>query len=421
MRDVTRGTSLRLPALVLLAAPFVACSSDGGPKYPAFGFDFPQLQDGGGVKLTRPNVVILMQANDRYRPEIAAATSYVASHDYWHTVTAEYGIDGLGDVTIVAPPAAFAAAFKAKDLESYVATYVRTTRFAGAPAPGAGTSGTATLHADTLYVVALPNTTTITDMSCGTGGFHRSVLATATDEVPYAVTRADCSNQPPDGFTPSEILLHEMIESATDPFPDVQPGIFGSDHAHVAWDFFEIEEVADMCVGAKAQIDGDPPVLVNVSNSTPLVFPGIWSNRRAALGQNPCVPMSAKQPPALAVASADLPKQITVNDTVVAPGALLALGATATIPVRVATDRASGPVTLLAVDVASTFHGKPVELAVSLDRTSAQNGDVVHLTLTRQAMPMVYSNAPVSAFAIIAESQDALTFPTFGVVGLPPP
>jgi hypothetical protein len=416
----------------LLAVPVVAChSADQTSEGPAFPFDLPQVADNGGPKLTSVNIVVFIAPTDPNKPEVSAALDYLRTSSYWNDTTSEYGIGPIADIRIEDPPTAFRSTITEHDIADLIGTYARDTRFGGASndagAPmdagagdgGAGDGGAASqppgdLHTDTLYAVVLPATTRVLALSCGVGGEHGSVRATATDVVPYAFTRAECMMST---LSASQALVHEIVEAATDPFSDKPAVIYATDHA--AWGAAHVDELADLCVGIRAQLDENPPTLVQGTSTTALVFPTVWSNRLAALGRDPCVPDSRNAPRAFAMALPVLTDTVQLFPNEAAPGVVVGLNDTVTIQVRVSCDRPVDYIDVFAADLASSF-GERQEILGTFDRTSAKNGDVLQLSITRSNLPASQPGILGSVMALVARTPDGTSVENFFAVGVPP-
>jgi hypothetical protein len=440
-----------LALVVTLAAPIVSCHSDATPSgprwpgYPAFPFDLPLVTDQGGPKLTSPNLVVFVDPNDPQKPEIVAALAYLRTSDYWKTTTAEYGIGPIGDVQVLDPPSPFPARIKLQRVYDLVTSFVLDAGFidpssdAGAPpvdsgaleggVSGGSSDGGATMvplptfHTETLYVVIVPPTTSVTDVDCNFGGEHYDVLPTATDAIPIAWTRADCP-QKPDALpiSPSRILVHEIAEAATDPFPVEAPGLYGIDPQHAVWNWSGLtSELADLCGAFPAQIDMNPPVLGAGTSTTPLVFPSIWSNQRAMTGLDPCLPVSANDPRLFIETIPVVNDQVTIYDGVVTRGVNVALNQTVTIPVRITADRPPTSPIMVSVLAAGASTNMP-ELMASIDPPTASNGDVVNLTLTRVSAPSFLPGLLATVVLLNATTDtDSIGFYSYLAVGVPPP
>jgi hypothetical protein len=447
-----------LGVVVTLAAPFVACHSDDAKPYPqAFPFDLPQVIDQGGPKLTSPNIVLYIDPNDPQKPEVLAALDYLRTSDYWSTTTSEYGIGPIGDVKVLDPPSPYPAKIDQNGIYNLVVQFGLAGGFGNEPLnigppldggaidSGAKDSGAiegganeeggidggstdsgapmvppATFHTDAIYVLVLPPTTTVTDLACATGGEHDSVRPTTTDAVPFAFTRSECMPQPGQPtFTPSQILVHEIVEAATDPFPSEAVGYVGVDAAHTAWNVYgSTNELADMCVGTPADFDLKAPVLIVGLNTTPLLFPSVWSNRLAMQGKDPCVPDSHAYPRALTQGLPVVTDQVTVFDGVVTTGVNVDVNQTVTIPVRITADHPTKEIALSAGDIAFSFNGMP-EVMATFDRDTAANGDIVNLTIQRGYVPHVEQGLYASVL-VIATSDEGGSVYTYLAVGMPP-
>jgi hypothetical protein len=432
-----------LPILVMpLAAPLVSCHSyetpsqqatqqtPPPPAYPAFPFDLPHVYDEGGLKMTRPNLVVFIDPSDDQAPDVTTALASLKTSGYWSAATSEYGVGPIETITY--STLAIPDKVTVEDLRALVAKTVAETRFpasagavatddSGAPDGGADGGGDVDAgrlvpHTDVLYTVVLPHSTTLTDLSCGAVlAYHDSTLVDAVDEVPYAVIRGDCYAS--DETVPS--LVHEIVEAATDPFPYEYPAFSGTGGRYVAWGFANALELADLCQGIPAT---SPDVPLG------LTFPTVWSNRHAALGQNPCVPVDPSTRPVFAAAWAILPD--VAPDTIAsgAPYVRLAVGDSTTVDVRVASD---GPadLTVYPFEVASARGDADPELSLSFDDGSAHDGDVRRLTIQRLRAPSMGPNGPhlqsrptrelVSVFEIYAMQATGPGFATYGLVGMP--
>jgi hypothetical protein len=276
-------------------------------------------------------------------------------------------------------------------------------------------AGPPVLHADTLYTLLLPPETTLKDVSCDIGAYHDAMVLNGVDAFPYAIVRQDCDY---DWRSMVNNAVHELVEAATDPFPHVYPGpgVLGIGLRFVAWDYANQNEIADLCIGIPST-SPDVPSLNN--GNTKLTFPTVWSNRLAAMGQNPCVPMDPEAPHVFASAWAILPEVAPDSIATGAPWVRLAVGDSTTVDVHVASD---GPadLTLLAYDFASQDGSSPAQLDVSLDSTSAHNGDVRKLTIKRLSVQRtMYDPDGVSVFGIATSQANGDGFVTYGIVGVP--
>ncbi len=83
-------------------------------------------------------------------------------------------------------------------------------------------------------------------------------------------------------------MSHELVETATDPFPDSDPAYTQEDDADIVWTLVTDGEVADMC-----EFNDDANLIP--PGSTYMVQRS-WSNAAAARFENPCVPALTTTP-----------------------------------------------------------------------------------------------------------------------------
>ena len=96
---------------------------------------------------------------------------------------------------------------------------------------------------------------------------------------------------------------------------------------------------------------------------------------------------------------------------VVTRGIALGQSSSATVDVRLVSEAATATSWFVrALDVASTKFKKPAALDLALDRTRGQNGDVLHLTVTRLLAPE--PNATVHGVAFKLEASPSSDFAT---------
>jgi hypothetical protein len=241
----------------------------------------------------------------------------------------------------------------------------------------------------TIYLFVLPPGAIQKDSegACCTNydGYHYEAnVGTGAGQVtvPYALSCA-CSGF--DGPKVTDLqertvdMSHELVEAATDPFPDTDPAYTQEDVANIVWTLVTDGEVADMC-----EFNDDANVIP--PGSTYMVQ-RTWSNAAAARFQNPCVPVVTTTP-----YLNSFPRLSTVmyNDGVDAPfatrGVLIPLGQSKTIDVAL---KSAGAVaqtwTVDTFDYNATIVGGAPETAFRPAKTSGGNGDVVPLTISPTA------------------------------------
>jgi hypothetical protein len=353
-----------------------ACGGSGSSDPPAaIQTTLPQVVNIGGPVLTTPKVLPILYSSDPARSDVLAFLQELTTTDYWNQTTSEYGVGPLTvlpAITLTTPPP---ATITDAMLESMLANNTS----GNAPAWGAA-------DPSTIYLFVLPPGAIQQDAegACCTNydGYHYEAsvgTGAAQVRVPYALSCA-CS-----GFDGAQItdiqertvdMSHELVEGATDPFPDTAPAYTQEDIADIVWTLVTDGEVGDMC-----EFNDDANVIL--PGATYMVQ-RTWSNAAAARFQNPCVPVVTTTPylnsfPQLAT--------VMYNDGVDAPfatqGVHIPLGQTKTIDVAL---KAAGAVahtwTVDTYDYNVAIVGGAAETAIRPARTSGGNGDVFQLTLS---------------------------------------
>lgn len=230
----------------------------------------------------------------------------------------------------------------------------------------------------TLYAIHFPPGTSIkfgNSNSCSSfGAYHYSAALTPkgggqTVETAYAIMPR-CGGEPYLATATS----HELIEAATDAHP-------GKDRGWVMQDpSFPLlgEENGDLC---------DHPwgaVFETTLESTFTVQRG-WSNAKAIAGHDPCAPANQGE---VWFAAGPANQEI-----------VLGVGQQTTIDVFGAADGAMADWALSTADTGPYFGGNTA-LAVSLDKATANNGTVAHVTLKLNALP----TRGFAPFSIVSKS-----------------
>src|SRR5262249_30189056 len=107
-----------------------------------------------------------------------------------------------------------------------------------------------------------------------------------------------------------------------------------------------------------------------------------WSNASAAAGHDPCVPALATP---YVNASTHLPSiTVTVQGQQFQTRAVtVPIGSPQTVDVDMYSDAPTTDWQVSAYDVASTYRGGSPELSFQFDKNTGNNGDKLHLTITR--------------------------------------
>ncbi len=363
--------------------------------YPAFAEGLPQVRTVGGVTLAKPRIVPIVYAGDdtAFRGQILDFLSKLPATDYWKTTATEYGVTGatVADPVMVSDPAP--VTIDDSVIQTWIAGYLNAAAASqdDAGAPDAGTSPWPVADGNSIYIVFYPAGTTVTfasqqgglpSVSCTDFGAYHGEDVLASGSTPYAVIPR-CNGylgQTGINFV-TGAASHELFEAATDPYTNSFPAYDDTDFNGSGWDVNAGgPEIGDLC-----KLESDAFV-------TPAGFgysvQRMWSDEHAAAGHEPCVPNVPDAGPYFtAVPALD---GVEVYPSYYVSGVLVAPGTSRTIEVRLASDApTSGPWTVSAAEKGGPQ--APVDpdnlLSFGWDKTTGQNGDVLHLTITRKATP----------------------------------
>ena len=364
------------------AAPDVGLTGADSAADAASGFvpaphpALPTVANLGGPVLATPKVVPIGYANDPLKADVQAFLGQLAPSAYWTAIAAEYGVGA----PVVAPWLDLAGAAPAKVSETSMIQQLA----AAIAAPG---SGLGPADPGTVYLFIIPDGTNLrrpgapTDSGCciDFDGYHSETdLGSVT--VPYAVVCECPAEVSPQRNLASQVMssiAHELIEAATDPFPDADAAAFITNPAaDAAWTCVTGGEVADMC-------ENNEDVLIQPSGIDYLV-PRSWSNAAALAGNDPCVPEPTDGPYFNSMPI--LGDTVAVTDdygaTWQAKGVQIAVGQARSIDVALySTAATAGPWQVKAIDV-SSFNGGTKRLSFAWDKATGSNGDTLHLTIT---------------------------------------
>jgi hypothetical protein len=209
--------------------------------------------------------------------------------------------------------------------------------------------------------------------------------------------------------TTTSFESHELIEAVTDPFPQVpnMDGYSGPDLDHYYWTFAAGGgETGDMCAFDPSSFAHVPGLSYGVQRT--------WSNKSIMLGHDPCVPIPAGEVYFNSVPI--LAENVTISlggGSLTMKGVRIPVGTAKTIGVDLYSDAdTGGPWTVKAEDFA-TLMGGTASLTFAWDRTSGQNGERLHLSITSTAA------TPYGAdiFAIVSTKGGEKHY-WFGLVGM---
>ncbi len=383
-----------LPTLLAVAAcgdgaspPSPDAGTTGNPQFATAGHvAAPQVHSFGGDVLVQPKIQpIFFTGDDSMQGVVEQFLGMLASSSYWTTTTQEYGV-GMPSIlpTIVeqyaAPPTTDTA------LQDYLKTHLAS----GSVAPGW------TYDRQTIYAVFLPDGVVLDagfGKSCQDfGAYHDEAIGTSGESIVYALMPR-CAGI--DDLTSA--ASHEFIEASTDPYVNTAGAYSNVDPAHAIWGIIPGGELGDMCEYVEAAYSR------MVGN---FMVQRTWSNASAAAGHDPCVPTLMGIP--YVGATPKLYDATYLNSpfgAVWTQGTTLALGATRTIDVELFSDAPSSQAFHVdAVDSAQFFGETKPEIQLSWDRQSGNNGDTLHLTMTRMNNGPDFLGGTILSFTISYDS-----------------
>ncbi len=355
-------------------APFVptgdaaadAPAMTGPPGYPATHPSLPTVASFGGPVLATPRFIPITFPNDTLQPQIDDFISKLGASSYWAGNVGEYGV---GPGTMVAPVHFPTNPFLATDTDDHIQSWLAAQIENGAlPAYATGN----------IYAVFLPSGTSLTLMggtSCTDfGGYHNEAALGTNMEIPYAaIPRCESYG----GLTGIDVMTgsasHELIEAATDPFPQTMPAYAQVDGSDIGWMLLlGGGEIGDMCA---QNVDAFfiPPAL-------PYTVQRTWSNKAAKASTDPCVPApSGVYFNAAAVVADKIP--INLGNVVTDIGVKIPVGQSKTIPVDLFSD---APMTdwSVSVDDGAYLQGGAAQLSFKLNKSTGKNGDQLQMTIT---------------------------------------
>ncbi|HEY3819286.1 MAG TPA: hypothetical protein VGL81_19085 [Polyangiaceae bacterium] len=336
----------------------------------------PLVVNSGGPTVTSPVFQSVTFANYDLTPSVDDFVSRVGLTSYWLSAVGEYGIGLARAATPVHIAEGGPKNIDDADIQVWLAN-----ELAANPALEPPSSGT-------VYVLFYPSATSVTfagEEGCFTiGGYHNSIVVDGVN-VSYAVIPECVTETATELQTTTSAASHEMIEAVTDPLPLTStPAYLEVDAAH---HFYSVVlgggEVGDLCAQWPASFFVPDDLAYTVQRT--------WSNAAVAAGRDPCQPELDGETFFNAVA--------TLTDTVhVGNGALVATtlgvaiapGTSRTVDVTLYSEGDVGPWTVSAESI-------PVggsSLTFAWDKTTGNNGDTLHLTITANYGDSSYGGEP---------------------------
>lgn len=366
------------------AATTGASGTGGGPDigqpsdvYPAKHAAAPKIITYGGPILVAPKVHPVFFKGDT-ASIVASATDFynkVGPSSYWTATVSEYGVGPLSAGPVIQLGDADPAPGNTSDdqIQAWLAGKLN-----------ANDPAFPTPDANTIIALNYPKGTSIDlqgSKSCQAFlGYHSNLTLDAAHgnmDVAYMVIPR-CSMQST-GMSELDAVTdtgsHELVEAATDPYPQTN-GAYGQvDNNHIYWLFaLGGGENGDMCAQNYNAAYKDPEIGYLVQRS--------WSNKAAAASHDPCVPAA----PGPYFNSVPL-----LNDTITiggggqslkVKGVMIPIGSTKTVEIDLFSDaKTSGPWQVEAHDLNEFMGGAPT-LEFSFDASSGQNGQKLHLDIT---------------------------------------
>jgi hypothetical protein len=355
-------------------------SSSGSQVFPAPHPEPPQVITGEGPVLAAPKIVPIYFSNDSdpNKSQIQDFEAKVGSTSYW-SVAAEYGVGPATALPVVELAETATGTLDDNAIQAWLAGKLNANDPAFPPA-----------DPNTVYAIHYPSVVTITQpdplaggniTSCTDfGGYHNETTLDANHggmPVAYAVLPR-CQSFGPlfgiDAATGAE--AHELMEAATDPFPQTNPGWVETDEAHLYWDLaVGGGEIGDMC----AQ---DPEAFTKFAE-LPYTVQRIWSNKAALQGHDPCVPALPGE--VYFNSAPEMNDTITLSiegQTISLTGVKIPVGQSKTINLDLFSDGpTSGPWDVEVHDL-NELEGQPPTLGFNLPNNSGSNGDKLPVTIT---------------------------------------
>jgi hypothetical protein len=344
---------------------------DSGPTdfvfKPAPAGTFAQGVSAGGSVVKSPKVMPIVFASDDAKAQLTDFATKLATTTYWGKISSEYGVGALTAKPAVTLTEAAPTSIDDSEIETWLASKF-TTDSADFGAP----------DSNTLYEIFYPAGTTITQggqSSCQSfGGYHFETQANGVP-ISYAVLpRCDAFIPGLSSFEGTTLSAsHEVLEWATDPFPETSPAYMSVDDDHAVWGRVFLGELGDLCT----QMPGIPTSPSDLG----YVVQRTWSNASAKAGHHPCVPVAGDP---YYTAFPTKPETIAVNlfgQQATTKGFKVGVGQSKTIDLTMYSDAATDAWTVQVLDL-TQLTGAPEEFTYSLDKMEGRAGDTLKLTIT---------------------------------------
>jgi hypothetical protein len=384
---------------VVVDAPAEADVSVVDAGYPGPHPDVPQVQNNGGPVLTTPTVIPIFFASDPYQSNVEMFLGQLAASTFWGSATSEYMAGPLTIGTSIVVTDTPPVTTTTSQIEAWLVSYLDGTHPEFPP-----------VALDNIYTIFYPSSTTISDTELGTsctdyGGYHDEAKSTTNESIVYAVLpRCAMFGQLTGLDALTGPLSHEMMEASTDPLVGTNPAWVSVDTDHMVWNIRPLGEIGDMCAY-------EPQSFERLVGSFMVQRP--WSNASALAGHDPCVPVLSTPYYNAGPVLTDTVMLDYYGQLVPTKGIQIPLGQSATIDVQVFSD---APTTQWSVEAVDSNYGtaNPTELTFTWDTQYGNNGDTLHLTITRIANGTTFEGTEFFLYA----TRDSKTWNMwFGFVG----
>jgi hypothetical protein len=321
----------------------------------------------GGTVLSAPNIVPVFFASDGLESDLEDLLSQLPASGYWTALRNAY--PAVGPITIASSVVLSDTPPTTASIDD-VADFIAGKLSASDPAWPAVTP-------NNVYVMYYPASTTLTlgsSVGCdGFAGYHSYWHTTTNTNFVFAAISRCPMLQTLDVATQN--TTHEIVEATTDPLFGITPAYSSVDLAHIIWTQYPGNELADMC-----ETEG----LSYQRLIGPYLTARFWSNPSAANGHDPCAPVIAAPYYNSVPVTNDAVTLMLSGQSVMTEGVVVPLGMSVTVDVQLFSDAPTAPWTVQAQDSSYLFGGTP-ELTFTWDQTMGNNGDTLHLTITRVA------------------------------------
>jgi len=334
----------------------------------------PIVDYGGGRLLTSIKVVTVSFAGDDTTlvGRLQDFDDTITSSNWWQAATSEYCEQpsgpcigpGTGDGHIVLnETAATSYVDHENGQNSTIVQFIQDHITSGAFPPP---------DAQTIYVIYFPSGTNITldgETSCSSFGAYHYAAKFAVDDAGTMVDGA-YAIEPRCNYGESYLTFvaaHELIEAATD--TDFTTGYIMQDDSWCRYGC----EVGDLCDHTWSY----DSMSVTTDAGAPFNVQRGWSNVSALAGHDPCVIPPSDHP---------------YFNTAVESGKqtiYLSVGQSETIELDGFSDGAMNDWTISAIDESNAIFGTSQVLSFSLDKTTMNDGQTAHLTITLTAKPQL--------------------------------